>query len=316
MKKVALLFSLCLCGCAQEAIDDDMVVENTTIEMSIEEPVGFDLDTRLVSQSASFKYNNGDKFGVCPVPKTSADPLQSQIAFSVSGLSAPSSSVSINAGAWTTKPGNEFVSYMPYSLFNEDPRSIPVSFEGQTQTENNSSAHFANNALIASLPVAGENGKFNFSNKYMGSFMRFTITSPATATYTKMVLESSKSDQFALSGTYNLIDKTNDQPFTAKKTSKSLTLNLSNISVSSGGTLTLWMMAQAPIDYRNNTFTIYLYTSSGQYYKCTSTFPTLTNDQKQRGHNKGISVSLPDSGKSFVGPETDNSLGTLTGVIE
>lgn len=316
MKKFALLFSLCLCGCAQDAIVDDNNVTATTIEMSIEDP-GIEFvfpETRLVSSSANFQFENGDLFGIFPTTaKTNGD---SQIKFAVKGLTVPSKTVDIDAGAWTTKQGNKFVSYLPYSLNNEDPTKIPATYEGQTQVANNSSAHFVNNALMASLPVEGAGGKFFFSNRCMASFIRLAIKVPAAATYSKMVLKSSKSDQFGLSGTYDLLDTTNNQPFTAKKSSNSLTLNLANISVASGGVLTLYLTAQAPIDYRNNTFTVYLYTSAGQYYTYESTFPSVANEKKLRSHNDGMAVSLPESGISFIGPFTDNSLGTLTGVIE
>lgn len=316
MKKLALLFSLCLCGCAQEAIEDDLDNVINTIEMSIEDPLDdfTSSETRLVSSSANFQFENGDLFGIFPTTaKTNGD---SQIKFAAKGLSGPSKTVSIDAGAWTTKAGNKFVSYLPYSLYNEDPTMIPASYEGQTQTANNSSAHFVDNVLMASLPVNGVDGKFSFSNRCMASFIRLAIKVPAAATYTKMVLKSSKSNQFGLSGTYDLLDEANKQPFTAKKSSNSLTLNLSNIAVSSGGTLTLYLTAHAPIDYRNNTFTVYLYTSAGQYYTYQSTFPSVTDEKKQRSHNDGMAVSLPETGYSFTGPSTDNSLGTLTGVIE
>ncbi|MCQ2269074.1 MAG: hypothetical protein MJZ83_09420 [Bacteroidaceae bacterium] len=320
--KLSLLCALGLFSCANNDIDDTSknVLVNMSIEQMIDDTYGintrFATETNGTSASPSLFYEGGDDFGI--IPTTALEDGSSQIRYVVQlPAGTKATSVTLFAGAWDTKPGYTYVGYLPYSLENQDPTKIPVSYLGQRQSSNNNSDHLSKAFLMASEPAGAKaDGSFGFTIKKMGGVLRFAITVPEAGTFTKMEFTSSKADQFGVTGTLDLTDMSdanNPQPYTATKKTNIMSLDLDNISVAAGDLLTLFLSIPTPTDLTGNTFTVTLYSSTGYKFIYTSDLPSVAT--KLRARNKGTSIVLPEAGHAFT-VEEDNSLGTLTGTVQ
>lgn len=288
-----------------------------TVDNSAE--VEGDTSTRLFIDNAgktvpTIYFTGKDSFGIFATTGTS-----SQISFAT-GLAEgdKQTTVNINAGAWNTKEEYMYVSYLPYSLTNTDPKKIPTSYLGQKQLGKSDCTHLNDAYFLASEPVTATNGAFGFNNKMMGTLMMFDITLPEAVTLNKLEISSSNASQFGVTGTFDLTDvsnASNKQPYTATKTSNAMTLDLNNISLEANETCRYYFYMPAPTDFTGSTLTFTLTSpSTGKKYVCSGAAATIfgTTGLNRARNGKGLVAITADK---FTAEE-DNSLGTLTGTVQ
>lgn len=316
-KELVLLASLGIVGCTNNEMTEieNSVINSITISVDNSSVIDNDYTTRIVTDNSaglvpSIFFTNQDRFGILATEGES-----SQISFAPTSLAdgERSANVVIDAGAWNTKVGYHYVSYLPYSLTNTDPKKIPVSYLGQKQMAKGDASHLSKTYFLASEPSAADNGAFNFQNRMMGTLLIFDITLPEAATLTKFEIASDNPTQFGVTGTLDLTAA--GQPYTATKTSNTMTLDLNNISVDANTMSRYYVYMPAPTDFTGRTLTFTLYSpSTGKKYVCTESQPNISGlGTPKRERDKKGRVTLT---ANMFSAQEDNTLGTLTGTVQ
>lgn len=256
-------------------------------------------ETRLVSWYDSknslvkTRYQVGDQIGIFPESGT-------PIAFT---SPQEAESVIIDCGAWKTKVGYKFATYYPYSYQNQDKSAIPFSYVGQVQEGDNNAAHLSASMLLAADPATPVNDKFNVTLRKVGAVLRLGVKLPNNAEVTKIVLKS-KSSIFVTSGKIDLFGT--NFPIKEGKKASDVTLNFkSPITATSTSTMIAFLNVSAPLTIPANDLTIYVYDNAGNVYTQVRSAASTVSQ------NVTYSMAFTSLTKG-----TDNSLGTLTGVIE
>lgn len=226
-----------------------------------------------------FFYSNGDALGIFPDNGY-------QIPFYVQLPEGDyKSQVSIDAGAWRTKPGYTYACYLPFVYENKDGKAVPFSYLGQKQQANGDLTHLATHTLLGSNVTEYDdvNKRFQFILRRMGCTLRFELTVPNAATFTRMEFSSAKVDNFITRGFINLFDE--HQTSYATQHATTLVLDLNNISITnpSSEKLILYLNME-PVDVTGNELTCKLYDSEGNIYTAKKTI----NRNYQRNNGYGI----------------------------
>lgn len=206
-----------------------------------------------------FTWTKGDTVGIYPV---GAD----QVAFPISSGDG-SQTAQFDGGAWALRADRQYAAYYPYDLWNshKDQTKLPVSYIGQTQDGNASTAHLDSYDYMASAAVKPDlSGCVNITMKHLGSFVRFQLTMPQADSYTRLTLTDS-GNGFVTTGTYDLSAQI--PAIKSAGTSKAISMDLKNVSTTSAGqTITLYMML-APGNMSGHTISLALSGKTGITYK-------------------------------------------------
>lgn len=180
----------------------------------------------------TFAWKAGDVIGVIPMNN---ETVQSN--YRISTIGTDPRTATFDGGVWALKAGKGYAAYYPYQkeavLSGE---SLEFSFQGQTQSANNSLAHIGDYDYMYAPAVVASPCATSFSFKHLVSLVRFQITVPKTGRYTDLTLEST-SDWFAGKAALSLKDGT----MSPTQSLKICSVALNNIAVSSGEVLTVWL---------------------------------------------------------------------------
>lgn len=196
-----------------------------------------------LAQDGTFKWSAQDTVGIFP-------DNGSQIYFALEAGSG-ASYATFDGGAWGLKPSASYLSYFPFKGdIYLDRTNIPVSYQGQKQTANASTAHIGAYDFMYASGTVGADGNLLFNYHHMNALLRIELPA-APATYTNVNL-SSGSSLFVTAGHYDL---SSDVPaIVADKTSSAIKLALGNIVVADGETLVLYAVI-APADFTGKSIT-------------------------------------------------------------
>ncbi len=169
-----------------------------------------------------FQWVDGDALGIYPVGGD-------QVKFPISAGDG-ASTAAFDGGAWKLRSEYQYAAYYPFSANNYtiSEKSLPVSYTGQAQEGDGSTAHLGKYdylACAATTPDAG--GGVDLTMKHLGAFVRLQLTMPKADTYSSVVLESDGA-KFVTAGTFDLTAAT--PAITPTETSSTYTINLTNIS--------------------------------------------------------------------------------------
>ena len=208
------------------------------------------------------KWSDGDVLGIYPVGGE-------QVAFPISDGTGASCAV-FDGGAWALKSSYAYAAYYPYSISNITvPESqIPVTYVGQTQTGNNTFTHFSSYDYLASKATHPDSdGNVSLQMKHVGSFFLLKLTMPKAGTYTKLAL-TSDNKEFTTQGT---LDLTSTEPgITPTSTSKTITINLKDVTLAKDNELLTVNLMVAPKDLSGSNITIKITDDEGNMYSTTS----------------------------------------------
>lgn len=201
-KNIIFSGALCMLLLAFVSCSNEEEVQNPTDEISritMTAPDFGYLTTRtdfdINKNGAAFKWGENDTVGIFPNEG-------SQVYFPMTS-GAGASSASFTGGGWALKSSASYAAYYPFvGDMYLDKTKIPVSYEGQTQTGNGSTAHLGAYDFMASAATTAENGGVNFIFKHLGCLVQLTITVPEPATLNKITLVSD--GNFLQKGTMNL----------------------------------------------------------------------------------------------------------------
>ena len=208
------------------------------------------------------KWTDGDVLGIYPVGGD-------QVAFPISDGSGASEAV-FDGGAWALRSSYAYAAYYPFSAGNytipED--QIPVTYAGQTQIGNNSFTHFSSYDYLASKATHPDSeGNVSLKMKHMGCFFLLKLTMPKAGTYTKLALISDNKE-FTVHGT---LDLTKEEPsITPTSTSKSIIINLKDVTLAKDNEQLTVNLMMAPKDLSESNITIKIADTKGNVYSIVS----------------------------------------------
>ena len=204
------------------------------------------------------KWADGDVLGIYPVGGD-------QVAFPISDGTGSSDAV-FNGGTWALKGDCAYAAYYPFSAANytipED--QIPVTYAGQTQIGNNTFTHFSSYDYLASKATNPDSeGNVSLKMKHLGSFFLLKLTIPKAGTYTKLALVSDNKE-FTIHGT---LDLTKEEPvITPTSTSKSIIINLKDVTLTKDNEQLTINLMMAPKDLSESTIAIKITDKNGNMY--------------------------------------------------
>ena len=191
-----------------------------------------------------------------------------------------------NGGGWALKAASTYVAYYPYNFYNRNLKAIPVSYEGQKQSGNASTAHLGAYDFMAASVTTPANGAVAFDMQHMGALVMIQTNLGEAKTLTNVALKAN-ADAFTTTGT---IDLTAMNPeISAKTTTSTLNIALNDFEVAKGATSTIYFML-SPTNLLGETLEITLSDEKGAYMKFeaagknfvagTAYAYTLTNGEK------------------------------------
>lgn len=210
------------------------------------------------NQGFHFQWSNGDALGIYPVGGD-------QVKFPISSGDGSSSAV-FDGGAWKLRSEYQYAAYYPFSVDNYkvSETEIPVSYTGQTQRGNASTAHLGAYdylACAATLPDGG--GGVDLAMKHLGAFLRLQLTMPKADSYSKVEITSDGAG-FVTTGRYNLTVAT--PTIKATSTSSTYTIDLVNVSTTEKNqVITVYAMV-APVNLSSSNLTITVYGRNNTKY--------------------------------------------------
>ena len=164
----------------------------------------------------------GDSVGIYP------DDKGDQLSFRIN--EGGSKTCTFDGGGWAMK-SSSYTAYSPFnrSYYYKEKDALPISMLGQVQNGNDNADHLGAYDIQIAKGEKPEVGSLLFQFERHVALARIEITAPRAATWTYVTLESDAS--FTTKAKMNLaLETTSVTPTT---TSKSVTLNLENVSTTS-----------------------------------------------------------------------------------
>ena len=243
-----LMFSMSACS-NEEELQADVSTEEVnkiTITATDFEYPTTRTDFEIGSSGAAFKWAKNDTVGIFPNEGA-------QVYFPmISG--AGTNSASFTGGGWALKSSATYAAYYPFigdMYLNQ--KKIPISYTGQVQTGNGSTAHLGTYDFMAASATTAENGGVNFSFKHLGCLVQLKIIVPVAQTLPSVIL-SADEEVFVDEGYINL---TSESPaIVPTKTTKTLNIELKDVAtIAANEVVTIYFM-MAPVDMTGKTLTI------------------------------------------------------------
>lgn len=170
-------------------------------------------------------------------------------------------------GGWALKPSSTYAAYYPFiSNYHLDQKALKVSYSGQCQEGNASTAHLGHYDYMGAVASTPSEGSVNFDFKHLGSLVRIDITMPYTCNLRSLTLVAPEK-KFVIEGT---IDLTSPQICVTPKTkSTDLQVSLKEVAVDEESlTATVYFM-MAPTDLSGKTLTARVVDASGVTFEQT-----------------------------------------------
>ena len=152
---------------------------------------------------------------------------------------------------WALKDGKTYGAYYPcIGEFYLDRNAVPVSYSGQIQVGNASTAHLGAYDYMVASPAVSEFGSAQFTFKHLSALiqLRITVPQPATLTSVKLVADT---EAFAVKGEVDIMA---DVPSIASVTSsKEIVLNLQDVTTTEENQVVTFYMMLPPADLSEQT---------------------------------------------------------------
>lgn len=256
IKAAALLFLFAVAACSEDALVENVPGSGTTVkEVSITgKDFNFDGTTRssvsITESGADFIWSENDTVGIFPN-------TGSQVEFAMS-QGAGTHTATFTGGGWALKSSATYVAYYPYNFYNRDLKNIPVSYEGQTQNGNASTAHIGAYDFMAASVSTPENGAVSFDMQHLGCLVQLTVDLDEAATINEVYIKygEENSGEFITKGYIDLSSETPAiQASSQEDKSNTISIALENLSVIVEETATIYFM-MPPINLEGKTIDV------------------------------------------------------------
>ena len=241
-----------LMGCTSE---NDVLQEDTTVlngirmsakDVVFENGAATRTDLSFTGSALTFTWAENDVVGIYPT--AGGDPVRFPMT-----QGAGTKNAAFDGGGWALKNSCTYAAYFPFSkenAYKDIPlTAIPLSYTGQTQKGNASTAHLGAYDYMVAKETAPEEGNVSFEFDHLNSFLYVKLEVPEKATFSSLTLEAGEA-LFVQSATVDLEDGT----LTPSNSTKSITLGLEDVEIEANGTLEAWV-AIAPADFSGKTLT-------------------------------------------------------------
>ena len=193
---------------------------------------------------AKFTWTPGDRVGILP-------DAGAQVWFEIPTPEEgeePTNVAAFDGGAWALKPTSNYAAYYPFVKdFDLDRTKVPVSYTGQAQTGNGTTAHLGAYDYQGARPSTTNGaGGVSFDFDHVGALVLLQFAVPTGGTRLTGVTLSADGAAFTTAGTYDLTS-TEGFPITATETAESMTIGLDYTTTADDETVTLYFLC-APID--------------------------------------------------------------------
>ena len=255
-KATALLSLFAVAACSEDALVENVPVAGTTVkEISI---TGKDFDFESATRSsvsitesgADFIWSENDTVGIFPNTGSQAEFAMSQ--------GAGTHTATFTGGGWALKSFATYAAYYPYNFYNRDLKNIPVSYEGQTQNGNASTAHIGAYDFMAASVSTPENGAVSFDMQHLGCLVQLTVDLDEAATINEVSIKYAEenSGEFITKGYIDLSSETPAiQASLQEDKSNTLSIALEDFSVSAEEIATVYFM-MAPVNLEGKTIDV------------------------------------------------------------
>ena len=276
-----------LASCTQEpelTTKDSSKVQASAADFQCDEAFTRTTITQSGSAAPTFAWKAGDVIGVIPM-----DGKTVQSNYEISKIDSDPKTATFDGGVWALKDGKGYAAYYPYqkeALVSKE--KLEFSFQGQTQTANNSLEHFSAYDYMYAPAVTASSSTTAFNFSHLVSLVRVQVTVPQADEYTSLVLESSAA-WFAGKAELSLADGM----MTSTQSLKSCTIALDKISVSAGGVLTVWFATLPTSALDGGSLTAKLY---GKNTLSTIDITGLKTFEAGKAYSFSCSASSPSAG--------------------
>ncbi len=234
----------------------------------------------FVNNEVAFSWADGDTIGIFPNEGA-------QAYFPILVGNEESNSASFTGGGWALKASSTYASYYPFiGNFYMKQTEIPVNYVGQKQSGNASMAHLSAFDYMAASASTPSSGRVNFNFKHLGAFVQLKITIPQGGTLSSVTLSADE----AVFVTEGKVDLTAATPtIQAVTKSKTLTLDVENVTTTAENPVATLYMMLAPVDMTGKTLSAVVKQSNGS----TETI-VLTSKNFEKGKAYGVSGTMKD----------------------
>lgn len=201
---------------------------------------------------AKFTWTPGDRVGILP-------DQGAQVWFEIPTPEEgeePTNVAAFDGGAWALKPTSNYAAYYPFVKdFDLDRTKVPVSYTGQAQTGNGTTAHLGAYDYQGARPSTTNGaGGVSFDFDHVGALVLLQFAVPTGGTRLTGVTLSADGAAFTTAGTYDLTS-TEGFPITPTETAESMTIGLDYTTTTDDETVTLYFLC-APIDLSGKTVSV------------------------------------------------------------
>ncbi len=180
---------------------------------------------------------------------------------------AGTQTATFTGGGWALKPASTYAAYYPFiSNYHLDQQALEVSYLGQCQEGNASTAHLGRYDYMGAVASAPAEGSVNFDFKHLGSLVRIDITMPHACNLRSLTLVA-PGKLFVTEGTIDLTAA--EICITPKTTANNLPVSLTDVAVDEENlTATVYFM-MAPANLSGKTLTARVTDAAGVTYEQT-----------------------------------------------
>ena len=204
-----------------------------------------------------FRWSVGDKMGIFP-------DTGDQVCFTIDDSQAGSLSARFDGGGWGLKQSHTYRVYFPYIRdIDLTKESIPLDYTGQQQTGIDTYTHLGQYDFLASDAVTPTDSYLNFTMDHLGSIMLLKLKAAEAGTYTSMTI-TAVNDVFTTKAELNIAGET--PVVTAKEKSKSMTLQLQDVTISAVNEEFTLSMMTLPVDLSAETLKVLLTRDDGKVF--------------------------------------------------
>lgn len=269
----------------------------------------------ITESGADFIWSENDTVGIFPNTGSQAEFAMSQ--------GAGTHTATFTGGGWALKSSATYAAYYPYNFYNRDLKNIPVSYEGQTQNGNASTAHIGAYDFMAASVSTPENGAVSFDMQHLGCLVQLTVDLDEAATINEVSIKygEENSGEFITKGYIDLSSQTPAiQASSQEDKSNTISIALENLSVTAEDPATVYFM-MAPINLEDKTIDVTVamdggdtktYQTAGKNYIAGKAYAISVTDNAEKPAYTMVDLGLP-SGTLWadrnVGADTPEAYG-------
>lgn len=256
---VSLLAILWFTSCSKD-IEESFTDEVKHIVISandFKQESGSRTNLAITSSGAVFSWAEKDTVGIFPSDGA-------QVYFPMEE-GAGTKTANFTGGGWALKNGFTYAAYYPFiGNYYLDKEKLPMTYMGQQQKGNASTAHLGYYDYMAAQPTAPSEGYVNFQFDHLGSLIQLRLTVPVVSAFTSLSLSC---EQSVFTSKAELGFVGNSYTFSSTEYVNQLDLNLLEIASTEAGQVLTFYMMLAPLDMTGKEISVALLSDEGKMYR-------------------------------------------------